>query len=459
MKYKLSDIPSEFRYQLKEVIRQSKRSGQYLSSSKNNAPFPSLLLLAILPFYILILIYLRTWEPFYYVLIGGFLILILLLKQTLRYIHWKSLGGDAIFFDSKNFFSINNNDLFIYPLNEYKDLDFILSQDEHYHLIRIHFDSKIIIQPLKEINSKKSVHFYDTLLQKINALRLSEPKYYWELNEGINAFRKLSPYFIPGFITVFSIIILWLLLPSIIDTNAFNFAKGLDTATAYRHYLTESKNTLYRDEAKENIMVIYDKYITKYKNTVYTLDEGTEAFINILKYLRDNNVFNVSLRFNSSSLVDDLYTDDTYYNIIPITPSFTEERNASRENDVFRTIQSSFGQLFPTDIFHLNNSKNNLVPQIKVAYSYKNKSQSLYYPVEQEYIPDEQKTWYYGIEIEWFISIYLPNSDTAIFEYGFESVPAQEFESEIYSPLEVYNDMALSAFNDFENSFVNQFLN
>ena len=224
-------------------------------------------------------------------------------------------------------------------------------------------------------------------------------------------------------------ILLWFSLPSIIDTNDFNYAKNINTATSYRTYLAENRNVKFRDEARNHIMQIYNQYISKYRNTLYSSSIGTEAFVETLKYLRDKNIYNVSLQFSSLSYLDDMYSNDREYKVIPITQSFTKEKNASRESDVYKTIQSSFGRIFPADIFNISNADNNMIPKFEVHYVYKNSAQSIYYRVEEAHLPDNKKTWYYGIEIEWRFRILLTFSEDAIYEFSLKSVPANRFSS------------------------------
>ena len=252
-------------------------------------------------------------------------------------------------------------------------------------------------------------------------------------------------------------VILWFALPNIIDNNDFNYAKGINTATSFRAYLSETKNVRFRDEARNQINKIYNQYIGKYRNSLYSSSVGAEAFIKTLEYLRDKNLYNVTLHFTSVSHLKDIYASNNQYNIIPIAESFTKNKNASRENEVFKTIKSSLGSIFPTDVFNLTSTDNNIIPKFEVYYIYKNKSESLYYRFAEKDLPNNKKTWYYGIEIEWGFRILLPFSDKAIYEFNLKSEPANQFSSETFNPDEVYTNMAISAFNDFKDEFYKQF--
>jgi len=454
----LLSIPIEIRIRLRELVNFSKERGTYLRSSIHNAPTPNFWLIGFAIIFCLVLFSIRSWSLFYWLIILGSVLSFLLFKQTQYFFYWKQLGKDSVFFDSHYFIAVQNKIITILPLINLKYTDIVLAGNEKSYLIRFHFDTTTILQPIKNKNSELALKFQNILENYVSTIKQKEDQFNY--NDGVNySFtQKLIFQKNPIFAALFFAIALWLLLPSIIDSNAYNNAKDLNTATSYRIYLSEIKNIKYRDEARNEINKIYDKYITKYKNIIYSSSSGAEALVETLKYLRDKNIYNVSLQFSSQSLLDDFYSEVKDYKVIPITHSFTKDKNDSREKDVFKTIQASFGNIFPADVFNLSNKNDELAPKFEVYYVYKNNIESLYYRVEEENLPDTKRTWYYGIEIEWWFRIFLPKMENAIFEFSLISSPANQFDSESFSPDAVYTNMAISAFNDFKNEFYNQFL-
>ncbi|MDD8018101.1 MAG: hypothetical protein PHP42_06985, partial [Bacteroidota bacterium] len=99
------------------------------------------------------------------------------------------------------------------------------------------------------------------------------------------------------------------------------------------------------------------------------------------------------------------------------------------------------------------------LPSLEVYYTYQNNLKSIYYPVKEEHLPERSRTWYYGIEVDWWFRISLPNQSESLYEFNLISHPAQQFNSESFTADVVYSNMALSAFNDFQTEFYKRFFN
>lgn len=457
MKLPLHNISIDKRIGLIELIKNARKNGTFLSAHIQNAPIPNFWLLGSFLIFILFVVFVNSWSLFYWLLFSGPFLSYFIFRQLECFWYWKKLGKDSVFFDNQFFISIQNKTIYFVPLSEFKYSDIVLSGNEQHYLIRFHFNSISLLQPCKK-NSATVLQFQNLLQNYTVALK--------QMDIRINYIPNIKHSFADKLLfkknaILFSFIIgviLWFALPSIIDSNAFNYAKGINTATSFRDYLAQTKNVRFRDEARSQINRIYNQYIAKYRNSLYYSSVGAEAFITILEYLRDKNLYNVSLHFISVSQLKDIYENNHQYNIIPIAGSFTKNKNASRENEVYNTIKSTLGSIFPSDIFNLTRTDNNLIPKFEVYYIYKNKNESLYYRAAEEDLPDNKKTWYYGIEIEWRFRIFLPTHESAIYEFSLKSEPANQFSSETFNPDEVYTNMAISAFNDFKDEFYKQFL-
>ena len=458
MKLPLLNISIEKRFRLQELVKNSRQQGTFLPAYIQNAPIPNMWLIGFCIIFILFIILGHSWSLLYWFVISGPLLAYLIFRQLQCFLYWNKLGKDSVFFDNQYFISIQNKTLHFIPLTEYNYTDIVLAGNEKYYIIRFHFDSISLLQPCKSKYSKRTLQFQNLLQQYTTKLKQSTSQINYNTDIKHSFFDKIMFRKNALIFSLFIANVLWFALPSIIDKNDFNYAKGINTATSYRTYLSEIKNVKYRDEARNQIHKIYNRYITNYRNTLYNSSLGAEAFVETLEYLRDKNIYNVYLQFSSLSFLYDVYSDDHVYNVIPITQSFTEEKNASRETDVFKTIQASFGKIFPVDIFIITSTENNMIPKFEVYYVYKNNVESLYYRVEEANLPDNKKTWYYGIEVEWWFRIILPHSEDAIYEFSLKSVPANQFSSESFNPDAVYTNMAISAFNDFKDEFYKQFL-
>ena len=457
MKLLLHNISIDKRVRFQELIKNAYRQGSYLSAYIQNPPKPNYWLIGFCLIFILFVFFVNSWSLFYFLFICGPILAYIVFRQTELYLSWRKLGKDSVFFDDQFFVSIENKTLIFIPLTEFKYSDIILSSNERYYIIRFHFDSISIVQPCNK-KDEKTYQFQSLLNNYIAELKPSTTQNNYGSEITFSFIDKLMFQKNAIMVALILAVILWFALPNIIDSNDFKYAKGINTATSFRTYLSETKNVKFRDEARNQINKIYDKYILKYKNALYSSSDGAKAFIETLMYLRDKNLYDVNLQFISESRIENIYTDDTEFNVIPIEQSFTKNKNTLRENEVFNTLKSSLGQIFPADIFNLSSTENTMIPKFEVHYVYKNSSESIYYRTEEKNLPDDKKTWYYGIEIEWWFKIILPSSSNAIYEFNLKSEPANQFNSESFNTDAVYTNMAISAFNDFKDEFNKQFL-
>ncbi len=458
MNLPISEIPFHTINRMNKAVKTSKQQGTYLPSYYNAFPVtnPAFVILEII--YIVILLLVNSWALFYWLLVSGPVLIYFLLRQLQCIWYWKRLDKDGMFFDNFYFISVSGKTLHLFPLISFKYSDSILAIDERNYIIRFHFSNGSINQPCKAKDSPSVQQFQNLLNQYISMLKQKETSINYTNHFATTFYEKLSVRRNPLIASLFILTILWFTLPNIIDNNAFNHAKNINTATSFRTYLSEPQNVKFRKDAILHIRRIYDDYISKYKTLIFSHSSGSEAFVKVLEYMRDNDIFDVSMLFIPNSHLNDLYSNVTDYRVIPITPSFTIEKNKIRETEVIQTLQASFGKIFPTDIFNINNYENNINPKFEVYYSYKNNTESLYYNLKESNLPDNQKTFYYGIEIVWNFRISLPIMPETIYKFSLTSQPAQQFSSETINSDAIYSNMALSAFNDFKNEFDKQFL-
>ena len=456
MKISFKEISNQTLTDLLKTLDKAKLAGTYLKSIERKYYSPNWFIISGFIIYIIVLLLTNLWALEYYLLISGTLLSYLLIREFQTYYISKKLGDDSVFFDLVSFFFISEKEVQVIPLTEFQYTDILLSPNGYHYLVRFFFKNVSVTLPrrLKEepvVN--KFQNFLETYCKKYIQADTANNHYY---EDRIKSSSKISLRIKPLLISIVVFIMLWLLLPIILDNNQYRTASNLDTASAYRTYLADSRNIRYRETARTEIMNLYNFYLSKYKQSTYH-SEGSTAFIMLLEYLRDKNIYNVNMNFYPTSRLVDLEADEGF-NIIPITQSFTKEKNEARKNQVVNTIKSSLGKIFPTDILTIISESSSEVPNLEVHYYYWNNPESRYYPVKEENLPESDRTWYYGIEVEWYFKILIPDRQKSVYEFDFISRPAEEFDSKTYSTDIVYSSMALSAFKDFEKEFQNQFL-
>lgn len=456
MQIKLNKVPPEMILRLKSVIRITKDNGCYLNSCRPSSPFPNIFSILLLVIYFFVFILNSHWEGKLYLVFIGPLIMYFFAREFQKYWNWRVLGKDAFFFDSRYCTYIENETLVIESLSEYKNSDIYEVKKGSYFKARFHFINNCIIIPIfKEDNAYHN--FTNYLIQNSILAKASNEVIDVGKNVKTNFSDKFG-YKKPAIITaVFTFIILWFIVPKIIDYNQFQIAKRINTATSYREYLEEKRNLVYRENARSEIKGLYDYYIKKYMENSYGV-KGAKYFKDVLIYLRDKELYTIEMVFVPSSELQDI--SDRYY-VKPVTPYFTSEMNAQRQNLVINTVKSSLNKIFPTDIVAISSSDSpsREFPRFTVIYSYKNKKESIYYPTKEENLPIKQRNLYYGIEIEWNFEISIKTSPNPIYSFSLHSEPAIQFSSETSNTDDVYSSMALSAFNDFNNEFTNRFFN
>jgi hypothetical protein len=428
-----------------------------------------------------VLLQFLSWDEEIYLLIAALLTSIFLgdlidliysiLQTPKRFIAW-----DKVIIVNKE-----RNTLKYFPAHQLTKVDFE-SFNEQYFAIKLTFTNGSIEWPQSKSRRQEAEEFCQSLIasaneikKKLNLKKLTEFINSGELNEVErmsyqflaeptriqNLDRKTSLNYVQrNFITIPSVIGVFLLqfflLPYGIDFFAFDDSRDKNTATAYRKYLSEPRNKLYRGEAENNIQNLYNGYIHKLRDTKESFEKF--AIIKTLEYLRDNRIFSVNINFSFSSNVRDIYRQGV--NVISAENSFTKEKNDNREARLVQEINNSIGKILPTDIvtFIRNNDMNS--PTIEINYEYLNsKDNSLYYPVAQENLPENQRTYYYGISVNWRFKWYLPSDKNSIVAFDLVSSPRIQFLTKsLASDDTVYSDMIYTAFEEMADEFKKLYL-
>jgi len=451
MEIKLRKITCKEFSWLKQKYKDSLMKNLYFESSYTKKPNINRILIIV---FVILLIYLFTttyWSRLYPLTFLVSIISYFIFQDIQTYLRWKKLGKDGIFIDENYFFYLKKDNLIILPLSEFINSEIISSSKSSFYTCFNFINDKIKVACLiddDEFNKFQNAISLNSKFSKSNSnsfLLLNQKK----------IFKKIP---INSSSLLFALIIVFFIqftIPIIIDKNNYQKAKKINTATSYRNYLKESKNLNYRDIVKDEIKYLYNKHIDYYLN-LSSSSTGSDVFKILLEYLRDNDIYTVQIIFTPKSNINDICSDR--FKIIPITPSFSDEENQKRQNSSIKTLQSTLGKIFPTDIIDFSNlSTTDLsLPRFVINYTYTNDPNSLYYSKKEENLSEELRTYYYGITIVWDIKLFIDNSSIPIYNFELLSNPAQEFSS--YNVDDVYSNMAISAFNDFKREFSNHFL-
>jgi hypothetical protein len=249
-------------------------------------------------------------------------------------------------------------------------------------------------------------------------------------------------------------------IPRIVDDNAFRWAVKEATATAYREYLSLFSDGRHREDAKNELASLYNRAIEHYSmNTKGVI--GAQGFAAMLRYLRDRDLFEVPVTFESQSAVMNLAVEGRR-NLMSVEPSFRPDIIRERERAVIKRIKESLGRIFPADIMTVEVWRDQPGPRIAVWYRYGNLPGSFYYAASEKDLDLSDRTWYYGIEIQWKVALFVPDRSEPLHSFALRSEPAPNFsvQSQGNSPaaIAVYERMAETAYDDFVHRFNSNFL-
>lgn len=456
MKIRLDNFSPRILNRIFDSVEYSRTTGLHIPVPKSSIPNIQLWLIGISIFILLLFIQIGQWAYLYWsmAIVIGFVYLITVQVQIIW--RWYKLGKDSIFFDSSFLYSLSGSEISIFPLKLFLNSDITLSsRRQKRYLARFYFQGTSILIPCSSENDEKTLYFQKKLFEFSKLAKQDN----FEAKKLIDNENKLKNFLsckqIPFTAVTFTLMLSWFIIPILIDQNQYLLAKTTNSPSSFRTYLGDARNIRHRDDAKKSIKVLYDLSIKKYLTSSINAP-GCNAFVKVLEYLRDHDLYTVNMVFYpQEQLVDRPHTD--FKKIIPVTPSFSPEKNHIRQEKVIMAVNSSLSKIFPTDIFTIHNEDSIRVPVLEIYYTYRNNPETMYYPVKEENLPNEDRTWYYGIEIEWSFIIKLPNLTEQVYNFSLISHPALQFDSEKVTPYAVYSNMALSAFNDFEAEFNNQF--
>ena len=458
MKIPFAALPHAVVSRLNINIQRARVAGAYLQLDSGGAKYYGLSVTVVLLFIVsfVSILHADNWGEYSLLVLLGTLSAFLFAREIkVLWVRFR-LGKKSIMFDEFYFFSIEGRAIRTIPLRDFRSSDITMFPGQGARL-NFHFAGQNIMLKLGDEDEDALQSFQVAL----NAYTASSNQQLQAYPYGdLPSFSFLRIIWFQRtvlYIASFAALVLWFAIPRIIDSSQYQVAIQQNTASAFRHYLTESRNVFHREEAHRTIRGLYDTEISKYRELAKA-SRGAGSLVSVLEYLRDLDEYHVEMSFVSSSELTDL-EDRGILRILPVTPSFTYEKNSARERQVIEVVTASMERVFPTDILSISSGSTSIVPRIRVYYTYRNNPESLYYPRTERNLPERARTYYYGIQIDWVLRIFLPNRPEPIYEFMIRSQPAEVFQSETLSTDVVYTSMAGSAFLDFQNEFRRQFLN
>ena len=458
MKLKITSIDKALLDEFRKIIRESTEGGNLLSISefRLNKHHTYQFIIALVVFTIFIFSVDR--QEVYWIYGAIILFSFFLTKFLYLILIQKKVSKSFLYFDENIVLKKELDSVEFFPLHRLTAVDFERAESDNFVLLKLSFGNDKLYYPYE--NSLRNVleRFARNIVNIANAKKrgisgqITSSKllldFIYKSPSTIDTKYKTKFWSVS---VIISCLILYFLAPYFLDWNSFRKAHQINTATSFREYLKEDKNYLYRENAKDRIIEKYDDAIDRYKN-INTIDNN--AMIIILEYLKNNEIYIVDIIFKNNNKIKDI-SEKYDVKIKSAEYSFTTIKNKEREHELVTTLNQTLGRIFPSDIISIENiTDRENVPKIEITYTYLNSEEgSLYYPVDQENLNENNRDYYFGLTINWDFSLYIPIEKFPISSFTLKSNPAIQFSAETSSTDNVYSNMVYSAFKDFNREF------
>src|SRR5262249_49595500 len=124
------------------------------------------------------------------------------------------------------------------------------------------------------------------------------------------------------------------------------------------------------------------------------------------------------------NLTEEIKGEFDVKNVLPLGDSFSDERMESRQQYLFEVADEAFKQVIPHEIIEISKDCDDPCAKFNVKYRINFKN-SVYYDDRQKNIPEDRKTYYPGIAIDWNFGIQIPDKPE-MYYFDLASVPADE---------------------------------
>lgn len=465
MKQKIENIDKSILKKIREITKNNVEGKNLLSISelRFNRQIIFQFIIALIIF--IILLFNLGWNEIYWIYGATLVFSYFFIQFVFLILSYIKIRKCFLYFDESIILKKERDIVEFYPVEQLTEINFVNSDVEGYVMLKLTLINNILFYPYKRRRKKIIESFSNNLIQVSNNAK-NRPK-----NSQVLSFSLLNDLLYINsdlenrkkhlkinilLMIVFSVLII-ITLPYFLDWNSYRKATEINSATSFREYLKQDKNHIYRDAAKQLIREKYDEAILHYKKNNANAKDN-EAFVKILDYLKNNEIYNLNVLFQNINKIKDI-SKDYDVKIESAEYSFTRQKNKNREDELILTLNKALGNTFPSDIIkieEIRDTKN--VPKIEIMYTYTNSEDgSLYYPVSQENVSEKLRDYYYGLTIYWDFELYIPTQSDPIYSFRLKSNPAVQFSSETYSGDNVYSNMVYSAFRDFDIEFKKYF--
>lgn len=219
---------------------------------------------------------------------------------------------------------------------------------------------------------------------------------------------------------------------------AFSEAQRAGTVSALRDFVREHPESRRVPEAR---VVIHERFVQvrqDFMNQAATGDPRMPVFMgHLLDWLERMDSPPVQVRFLAPSgealaLTDqnlDVFAQvqNVTGGVAPVSPHFTPERSASRENHITQVLQRGFAPIFPSDVMQLSHTGRITAPvqQLAITQPVFDVSYSIR-PSGSVYTSDTSTRGFVGIHIDFHIQMRIPGS-TETWEFNTSVEPPEHF--------------------------------
>lgn len=260
------------------------------------------------------------------------------------------------------------------------------------------------------------------------------------------------------------------------DKKSWDAAESANRASIFRTYLQTHPHGRWADDARQKVQNLYDAAEQKYRaslNKGYD-QKAADAVLQTLKYAKETQNYRVKVVFErhneiSPNVVEELKKEFEVKNILSLGDTFSDVKMTRRENGLLAVVADAFRQGIADDILEFSSECSSECINFSVAYKVGSKD-SLYYDLRQKDLPEEDRTFYPGIFIDWDFGLKIPNQPHN-YNFALASSPAAEISYDTNSDEEnpgkedfakvldadksyIYDSMAASAFDDFKANLV-----
>lgn len=260
------------------------------------------------------------------------------------------------------------------------------------------------------------------------------------------------------------------------DKLGWESAQNINSASSFRTYLQTHQQGRWKAEANsklQNFYVLAEQNYRAALNKDYDQD-AVEAFLQVLKFAKETQNYRIKLNFKRrieipANIEEELKREFEVEKILPLGDTFSDENMNNRENVLTSLISAAFKQIIPEDVLEFSKDCSAQCVNFVIDYQV-NSNDSVYYDLRQKTLPENERTYYPGISIDWNFGIQIPEQ-TKNYAFELASFPASEIYYDTTTPDEapankefadvlnedksiIYNSMTASAFDDFRANLV-----